>query len=103
MPRASDLLYAVLIAPAGAMLAIAAGVLIALNDHVEQSTGIHAGLLLFVLLPPATILLRARTHHWTLGWTCVALGVTVVALAATLWVLVGVLAFGYERIMGDFA
>lgn len=31
------------------------------------------------------------------------LGVTVVALAATFWVLVGLLAFGYERVMGGFA
>ena len=69
---------------------------------IGTDSAVVAGVMLFVGIPPATIVLRARSHRLSLGWTCVLLSVALVSLAATLSAVVLALALAYARVMSGF-
>jgi hypothetical protein len=103
MARASDFLCVIAMGPASALVAIMAGLLIGwLGGGAAADEAIFAGMALFVVLPAATIVLRARVRGLTLGWTGLLIIVTLVSMAATMCALLIALSLAYAHFMGDF-
>ena len=102
MARPIDVVYAVLLGPVSALVGLACGHAAAAAAGIGTDTALVAGVMLFVGIPPATIVLRARSHRLSFGWTCVLLSVALVSLAATLSAVVLALALAYARVMSGF-
>jgi len=102
MVRPADVVCAVAVGPASALLAIVAGTVVGLLGDGTADTAILFGAALFVAPAPATIALRARVSGLTLGSTCLLLLITIISMAATLSALVLALSLTYAHFMGDF-
>ena len=102
---AADLALAVAIAPAIMLLAIAGLVLaVALGPPggglVDPALLAAAGA--YVLVPPLTTAVRARARRCSLGGTCLLLAMTILAMAASFWLLVATLGFVHGLLMARF-
>ncbi len=103
MPEPADFVCAILTAPATALLAVLGTILATLTGGYEPiDESIHLGAAAFVLIPPASILLRARSRRLSLGWACLLLCMTIVSMLATLMVLVVAMSYAYAALMQGF-
>lgn len=103
MPRAPDFACALLTAPALVLLAIVVAAIAALlGGEPAANAAAVAGFAAFVVLPPVTIVLRARAQRLRLDWACLLLCLTLVSMAATFTALILAQAFAYAWLMRDF-
>jgi hypothetical protein len=102
MARADDFACAIAIGPASAVVAIVVALLTALLGGVTADVASLVGTALFVLVPPATIVLRARVRGLALDWTCLLVLLTLVSMAATVGAVIIALSLVYAHFMGDF-
>lgn len=103
MAGRADFACAILTAPATALVAIVAAALAALlGGEPLAGKAMFAGLAAFVVVAPATSLLRARTRRLRLDWACLLLCVTLVAMAATVAAIVIAMSFAYACFMRGF-
>jgi hypothetical protein len=102
MARAGDFVCAIAIGPTSALVAIIAGLLAARLAGATASVAILMAVAVFALMPPTTIVLRARVRGLELGWTCLLLLITVVSMATTLGAMIIAMSLVYAYVMRDF-
>jgi hypothetical protein len=99
--NAADLVLAAAIAPV-VMLLLFTGLVLGVALGGVGGELVDPAFIAYVVLPPLTTALRARSRRFSLDGTCLLLVVTVFAMAATFGLLVATLGYVYGLLMAGF-